>query len=165
MSQDSYETCGVCGQSKIQDVVMYCSYCQESVCEDCNSEYPDSYDCGNSVQYYCRKCVGEHPNILERRKCKNYEICGEEDFALEMDKRVDPHMCFECWAYRGELKKTAELSECSVCMDENQLIQLSCHETHRLCLECWDKTIKSKPSPSKCPICMTQIGAWKVNVS
>jgi hypothetical protein len=163
MSQDSHETCDVCSESKIQDIVIYCSKCQENICEVCNSEYPESFDCGDSQDWFCRRCVRENPQLLERRKCKNYDICGAEMLSVSMDKIPGQNMCFECWASRGELKKTYSPEECPVCMDEKLLVELSCHNTHKICLECLDKTNESK-HVTNCPLCRKSIGNWKLNL-
>ena len=81
--------------------------------------------------------------------------------SVSMDKIPGQDMCFECWAYRGKLKKTSSPEECPVCMDEKLLVILSCHETHKICLECLDKTNESK-HVTKCPLCRKSIGNLKL---
>ena len=85
-------TCDVCEESKIQDVVIYCSKCQENVCEDCNNKYPESYDCGDSEQWYCRECMMD---MQYETKC---DICGEE--TADADRITD-----ENWEYCTGLEK------------------------------------------------------------
>jgi hypothetical protein len=121
--------------------------------------------CRSHKLKYCRK----NPCIYncELIKCENFDICGIS--TPKWDTINHPGgvvgLCFECWAYRGKLKKTSEHQECGVCLEDKVVLELSCHSTHKICLECWDKSIHSQKYPSKCPICRKVLGAWKFNLS
>ena len=112
---------------------------------------------------YCRKAPCVHN--CETIKCKNYDICGISTPKWNMTNHPggDVGLCFDCWAYRGELKKTSEREECSICYENKILVELSCHPAHKLCMSCWEKTINSKKFPSECPLCRKVIGSWKYN--
>lgn len=138
-------------------------------CECYNAETDEDYEvcsCGhrNHNLKYCRKnpCV----HNCEFIKCKNFDICGIS--TPEWDMKNHPGgevgLCFQCWAYRGELKKTSTEEECGICLEDKILVELSCHSLHKICIECWDKTINSKKSPSICPLCRKVIGSWKFNI-
>ena len=96
------ETCAVCETSKIQDIVFHCSQCQENMCEDCNHKYPESYDCGDSEQWRCRKCE------LKTREAI-CDVCG--------DATIDPmRVTDENWEYCFGLQKQF----CGVCRENRE---------------------------------------------
>ena len=141
-------------------------YCE---CECYDAETDEDYEvcsCGHrshNVKYSRKEACVHNCDFI---KCKNFHICGistpEWDMANHPGGALG--LCFNCWAYRGELKQTSEPEECSICSEDKIVVELSCHPTHKMCVECWDKTIDSKKFPSKCPLCRKAIGAWKVNV-
>lgn len=100
----------------------------------------------------------------EMVQCKNFAVCATVMPGWSFDRIPGSGLCFDCWAYRGLMKKSSEVEGCAICMEEKVVIGLSCHPTHKMCLECWDKTIESKPFPSCCPLCRASIGGWKLNV-
>jgi len=130
----------------------------------CNEDDEICY-CGHRIHgvRYCRKepCI----HNCEMIKCKNFDTCGQSSPQWAMDMHPGGHfrLCFDCWAYRGEMKKTSQPENCSICYEDKIVVELSCHSTHKLCLECWDKTINYKRFPSECPLCRKVIGAWKRN--
>jgi len=141
-------------------------YC-ECTCYDKETDKDhENCICGHRIHSvkYCRQqpC----PHNCELRKCKNFDSCGVSTPLWNMMNHPGGAvgLCFECWAYRGELKRTTTNEECGICMEEKILVELSCHPTHKICAECWEKTIDSKQYPSTCPLCRKSIGAWKVNV-
>lgn len=96
-------------------------------------------------------------------ECKNFDICKKALPKWAYDRLPGIGLCFDCWAYRGVMKKSDLAEECAICLDTKIVVSLECHHLHKLCLECWEKTIDSKPFPSCCPLCRKTIGAWKVN--
>jgi hypothetical protein len=111
---------------------------------------------------YCRK----EPCIYKCRyiQCKNFVICGISMPKWSMEQIPVGNMCFNCWAYRGNME-ASQIEECIICNMEKQVIVLQCHSTHKICLECWDKATHSKKYPSTCPFCRKDIGGWKCNSS
>ena len=97
-------------------------------------------------------------------KCKNYDICGISVPKWDMMNHPGGELglCFTCWAYNGEMKKTLEPDNCPVCYEDKVLIELSCSRLHKVCKECWDKTTESKGCQTSCPMCRKYIGKWKV---
>lgn len=138
-------------------------YCE---CECYDIETNEDYEtctCGhrNHSLKYCRKntCI----NNCEFIKCKNFDSCGISTPMWDMINHPggDVGLCFKCWAYHGELKKTSTAEECYCCCENKILVELSCHSTHKICFDCWNKTIDSKKVPSECPLCRKSIGSWK----
>jgi hypothetical protein len=143
---------------------------EHCACECYDAETDEDYEvcsCGHRIHKlkYCRKdpCV----HNCEFIKCKNFDICGIS--TPEWDMKNHPGgevgLCFECWAYRGKLKKTPTMDECGICLEDKILVELSCHSLHKICIDCWDKSIHSKKYPSICPLCRKTIGSWKFNMS
>jgi hypothetical protein len=140
-------------------------YC-ECKCYDAETDEDHKVcSCGHRIHNvkFCRKDPCEHN--CEFIKCKNFDICHVSTPQWNMAEHPGGELglCFECWAYRGELKETSLLEECGICLEDKIVIELSCHPTHKICLECWDKTIKTQKFPSKCPLCRKVIGKWKFN--
>ena len=111
-----HEKCERCEESKIQDVVLYCSQCLENICEDCNNKYPESYDCGDSSQWYCRKCEME----MRVTKCN---VCGDEtgdavqvtDENWEYCTGLDKQFCGKCREKREEPPCDDSECEADIC--------------------------------------------------
>lgn len=111
---------------------------------------------------YCRTVACVHK--CEFQKCKNFEICSKEMPAWAYDRFPGNGSCFDCWAYFGTMKKSSVAEECAICLEDKIVVGLACHSTHQICFDCWNKTIASKPYPSQCPLCRTEIGGWKLNI-
>ena len=111
---------------------------------------------------FCRSTPCKYS--CELVSCKNVELCKyEAPRWMYSDKLPEGYkqLCFDCWAYRGELKQTEKEEACSICFEMKTLVNLSCHESHKMCLACWDTTINCKLArfePSSCPICRKTIG-------
>jgi len=110
--------CERCETAKIQDVVVHCLHCQENVCEDCNDEYPESYDCGDSEQWVCRKCMMD----MRVTRC---DVCGEDtgdavrvtDENWEYCTGLEKQFCGECRETREEPPCDDPECEADVCYD------------------------------------------------
>ena len=119
--------------------------------------------CGHRIHVdrYCRQSPCPYNCVF--MKCKNFDNCGISMPKWDMMNHPGGvlGLCFNCWAYKGELKRTSEPQECPICCEEKILVELQCHSTHKICFECWNKTIDAKKAPSSCPICRKRIGGWK----
>jgi len=138
----------------------------ECICYDIETDIDHEVcSCGHRSHNvrFCRK--GPCVHNCEFIKCKNFNICKTSSPKWYIDEHPGSGvgLCFNCWAYRGKMRNVEEPADCGICYENKILIELDCHPTHKLCLECWDKTIDSKPYPSRCPICRKALGSWKFN--